>query len=461
MGLIFGLIVGFILLFQLHPSSTYVLVCYFTNWAQYRPGIGRYMPNQIDPFMCSHLIYAFASMNDKHELTTFEWNDEVLYQSFNGLKKRNPDLKTLLALGGWKFGSKHYNKMVSTETNRAKFINSVISFLTEYEFDGFDLDWEYPGSDGNPPESKQLFSYLVEEMESAFTKEAKKTGKARLLLTAAVAAGKENIDASYDIPKISQHLDFISVMTYDFHGAWDAFTGHNSPLYRSNVDRGVFLDFNIDFVVKYWEKKGAPANKLLVGIATYGRSFTLSSSNSSVGAPASGPGPEGKYTKEAGILANYEICDFLKGAEKRWIVEQEVPYAVKGDIWLGYDNLRSIDIKKSSYCAAEESIFKHLGNYLFLVPQDPKKTMSKHQISKRLIDGRINWLLEKKFGGVLVWTLDFDDFIDHCKQGIHPVLKRLNKKLLVDMADMVDSGLQLSTSVVKVFVAVVTVILTT
>ena len=47
------------------------------------------MPSNVDPNLCTHLIYAFASMNDANELITYEWNDETLYKSFNGLKDRS------------------------------------------------------------------------------------------------------------------------------------------------------------------------------------------------------------------------------------------------------------------------------------------------------------------------------------------------------------------------------------
>ncbi|KAL0181241.1 hypothetical protein M9458_024160, partial [Cirrhinus mrigala] len=60
--------------------------CYFTNWSQYRPGIGKYMPANVDPFLCTHLLYAFAMINYANELVTYEWNDEVLYKAFNELK---------------------------------------------------------------------------------------------------------------------------------------------------------------------------------------------------------------------------------------------------------------------------------------------------------------------------------------------------------------------------------------
>lgn len=66
-------------------GSSYILSCYFTNWAQYRPGAGKYLPTNIDPCLCDHLVYAFAGM-DNNMITTYEWNDEKLYGQFQALK---------------------------------------------------------------------------------------------------------------------------------------------------------------------------------------------------------------------------------------------------------------------------------------------------------------------------------------------------------------------------------------
>lgn len=63
-------------------------MCYYTNWSQYRQSPGKFMPDDIDPNLCTHLIYAFSHINDANELVTVEWNDEKLYESFNGLKHR-------------------------------------------------------------------------------------------------------------------------------------------------------------------------------------------------------------------------------------------------------------------------------------------------------------------------------------------------------------------------------------
>lgn len=66
-----------------------------------------------------------------------------------------------MAIGGWNAQSSEFTRMVSTEANRRKFINSTIDFLVTYDFDGLDIDWEYPALRGGVPSDKQNLVHLV------------------------------------------------------------------------------------------------------------------------------------------------------------------------------------------------------------------------------------------------------------------------------------------------------------
>lgn len=82
-----GPLTGVSLLGPHWPASAEKLVCYFTNWAQYRQGAARFLPKDVDAQLCTHLVYAFAGMQG-HRLSTIEWNDEQMYRDFNGLKQK-------------------------------------------------------------------------------------------------------------------------------------------------------------------------------------------------------------------------------------------------------------------------------------------------------------------------------------------------------------------------------------
>ncbi|CAL1528693.1 unnamed protein product [Lymnaea stagnalis] len=356
-------------------------VCYYTNWAQYREGKGKFLPENIDAHLCTHILYAFAKLEGT-AIKPYEWNDDTMYARVIALKNTNPSLKVLLSLGGGSAGSAPFTHVVQNSATRSAFIASAITYLRQKHFDGLDVDWEYPAANGSPASDKQKFLQLMQELRSHFDSEASSSGKARLLLTGAFPAGKESIDAGYDIHGLSAAMDFINIMTYDFHGPWGNTLGFNSPLYASPSESGWSTQLNLDWVAKYYVSLGAPKSKLNLGIATYGRTFHLANANNhNIGATVSGTGTAGPITKDAGSLAYYEVCDIIKaGGHVTFDNSQRNPYILQGSNWIGYDNQQSV---KEKACYA----------------------------------------VKNGYGGVMFWELSLDDFSGQtCGQGRYPLV---------------------------------------
>lgn len=120
-------------------NGEFKLVCYFTNWAWYRPGIGKYLPDDVDENLCTHIVYGFAVLNyDELTIRTHDsWADidNKFYDRVVAFKQKG--VKVTLAIGGWNdsAGDK-YSRLVRNPTARAKFIRHVIEFLEKYGFEG-------------------------------------------------------------------------------------------------------------------------------------------------------------------------------------------------------------------------------------------------------------------------------------------------------------------------------------
>ncbi|XP_071539684.1 chitinase-3-like protein 1 isoform X2 [Panulirus ornatus] len=331
------------------------MVCYYGSWAVYRHGQGKFDVEDIDPGICTHIIFGFAGLStETFEIKVLDPYNELCdnwgkcgYNRFTGLKQKNANLKALLAVGGWNEGSRSYSKMAADPAKRKAFIDSSISLLKEHHFDGLDMDWEYPTQRGGAPEDKANFVVLLRELKESLMAHG-------MILTAAVSAGKDTIDAAYDIPGMAQHLDLLNLMAYDMHGAWEPYTHHQSGLYAYPADTGDNAYLNVDFAVNYWINGGMPSSKIALGVPLYGRCWSLDSPvDHGYYAPANQPGRPGSFTNSPGFMGYNEIC--VKVEREGWIVGMvhgmQEPYTYHiptGRIWCSYDNPSSV-ITKAEY----------------------------------------------------------------------------------------------------------------
>ncbi|KAL8595073.1 hypothetical protein ACOMHN_002051 [Nucella lapillus] len=276
------------------------LVCYFTNWAQYRSGVGKYQPEDYRPGLCTHIVYAFANIiSVTASLSTIECNDEDMYQRVIRLKDTDPQLKVLLAVGGYSAGTADFEAISSTSAQQQLFADNAVSFLRQHAFDGLDVDWEFPAST-----HKTFFTLFLETLHNTFEAESSRTGQEQLLLTVAVSGYKFVISLHLGL---TSYVDYVSIMTYDYFGPWSSVLGHNSPLYVPSQDRNTaganLLSQNAS--VHYWHTMGCPLDKLVLGLASYGRTFLMSSSSQHQPGDTflGAAGAAGPYSATPGFLA--------------------------------------------------------------------------------------------------------------------------------------------------------------
>lgn len=207
--------------------------------------------DDIEPGLCTHIIYSFASLDPVNLVIKSEdtWLDLDRaggvrgvkvgnFRKFTGLKEKYPDVKFLLAMGGWTDSAhEKYSQLLASPDKIVKFAEHAVGFLQQYGFDGLDLDYEYPGFDGHgrvtPASDKSGFTELCRQLAAAFKPHG-------LEITAAVSAAKSIIDDGYEIAEVSKHLDAVHLMSYDLHGHWEKKTNHHAPLY---ADDSLSVDF--------------------------------------------------------------------------------------------------------------------------------------------------------------------------------------------------------------------------
>jgi GH18 family chitinase len=147
-------------------------------------------------------------------------------------------------------------------------------------FDGIDIDWEFPKKDENNNYT-QLLGELRQQLDNASIADGK-----NYQLTTALSASPYQLspsdyaDSDYDLNSTvlqatSQYVDFINVMTYDFHGPWENATNHQAALYKNNSDSSYNSSkLNTDWTIQQYLNAGVEAKDIVLGVPLYGYTWT-------------------------------------------------------------------------------------------------------------------------------------------------------------------------------------------
>ncbi len=298
--------------------------------------------DSIDVARLTHINYAFVDIKDNRAWLHNGKTDEVNLRRLAALKTKNPALKILISVGGWTW-SKHFSDAVLTDTATKNFAESAVAIVAKYGIDGVDIDWEYPGMEGDGnvyrPQDKtgytRLFKYLRQGLDSLG-----QLTRQQYCVTTAVGASQQFIDHT-EMGKVQQYTDFINLMTYDFTDGDDTVAIHHTNLYAPLAYPAGRLR-SADICAKEFLAAGVPAEKLVMGIAFYGHAMQMRSAN--------GQGLNQKAVKAVQVGGFSFIHDSLvnkRGYVKYWDSAAHAPYLFNEErkIFITYDDEQSVKDK--------------------------------------------------------------------------------------------------------------------
>lgn len=284
----------------------------------------------------TRINYAFSSVKNGEmvEGSAFDADNFALLVS---LKQQNPGLTILVSVGGWG-GSGGFSDMALTAASRVRFIDSVVRFITRYQLDGLDIDWEYPGlvGAGNTfrPEDKRNYTALLRDLRARFDHEEKLQHR-HLLLSVAVGGNADFIEHT-EMAAVGRLVDTVNLMTYDYYGPdEDKISGNHAPLFTDPADPKAI---SAERTVRAYQAAGVPASKLLLGLPFYGKEWD------SVGSQNNGLFQPG--TKPTGTFHDYSaLVDLTRqGYTRYWDAAASVPWLYNPDTktFISYEDPQSL-----------------------------------------------------------------------------------------------------------------------
>ena len=322
----------------------------------------------IDVTKLTHINYAFANVSPAGEVVFGGVIDGVElsvehFRRLNSLKKKNPELKLMISVGGWTW-SKNFSDAALTRETRKKFSASAVKLMKENNLDGVDVDWEYPGQIGDNnkfrPEDKRNFTLLMQSLREELDRQSDSDGRKganRYLLTIATGA-----DAAYlentTMRDVQQYLDFLNIMTYDFHNGLHHQSGHHGNLRRSKVAGATMM--NVEDSVQSHIDAGIPARKIVLGIPFYGRRWK--------GVPSTNHGLYQSGNSTGEIVPYKDILAARNDFTEHWDDDANAAYL---------------------YCAKQATVITY---------ETPRSILLKTEYLKR-----------KGLGGVMFWEYSYDD----------------------------------------------------
>ncbi|KAI2463541.1 family 18 glycosyl hydrolase [Annulohypoxylon bovei var. microspora] len=329
-------------------NVTNIVIGYYESWAPYKRGACPSRdPSWIKTDSITHLYVAFAYIRPStYDIVPIDGTGTDIITEIMALKESAPGLKIFLSLGGWTYSDNGtdtqpvWGDLASSSAKRQKFILSLVNFMTQFGFDGVDLDWEYPGAPDRGGQDRDTANYvsLLKDIRTWWTAQSNGWG---LSFTAPTSYWYLRW---FDIENMAKSVDWVNLMTYDLHGSWD------SP--EDQIGSYVYSHTNlteIEAALNLLWRNNVPANKVNLGLGFYGRSYTLEDPSCTLpGCPFTSGGLAGACSGQSGILSYDEITQIASTYNIDPVEDDKAAsmyFAFGKNQWVSYDSVKTIKEK--------------------------------------------------------------------------------------------------------------------
>ena len=384
------------------------VLCYYDANSLLRTTKYRFYPRDINTKFCTHIVSIYATL-DPFNYTIKSSNVPAInnptsgadYLTLSRLKDADSGLRIIIAIGGWQdsrddtTNRAKYSLLAADGAKREIFINSVITLLETFNFDGISFEWQDPTFVSDNRADRQNYVTLLREIKQRFG--------ARYELFVAVSSADFH-QTGYEMSEIVQIADLVSIMAFNYVGWWSnpKLVGHHSALRQrpdasqkapAQASGSVSVESNFKYLIN---DLNLNSSKLILAIPFFGRSFYLSDMNrhapfDAFDSEGTGHGPVANLNE--GMFTFSEICKELTDVtsahipvvthDNYWVA----PYSVKGRLWNGYDDERSVRAK-------------------------------------------VNFMKKKQLAGILIYNIDFDDFLGECYGRKFPLLDAAYRQIM-------------------------------
>lgn len=318
---------AFFILLSIHShaqkANTLTVIAYYTG--------GAAQINNYDPQKLTHIIFSFTHLKD-NRLNVDNARDTLTIQHLVAMKKQNPQLRVMLALGGWG-GCKTCSDVFSTEKNRKEFANSVKTLNNYFKTDGIDLDWEYPAIEGYPghkykTEDKKNFTSLIKQLRESLGEKQE--------ISFAAGGFIKFLEQAIEWEPVMNMVNRVNLMSYDLVHGYSKSTGHHTALYSTPEQKE-----SADNAIINLQKMGVPANKIVIGAAFYARMWK------DVAAENNGLYQKGTFKTSIAFKDFDSSLSAEKGFVYFWDSTAKAPFLFNAaeKLFVTYDDKKSIELK--------------------------------------------------------------------------------------------------------------------